>query len=46
MFTNAVFVIRRMAEPRPTAKQGRQNPDLADCYRLPYFLLLDLGISH
>ena len=46
MIADAGFMIRRMAEPRPTGEQVRQNPDLEDCYRLPYFLVFDLaGVS-
>lgn len=36
------FLIRRLLEPRPAAEQVRANPELDDCYRLPYFLIFDL----
>ena len=42
LLTSAGFLIRRLSEPRPTAEQVRQNPNLDDCYRLPYFLIFDL----
>lgn len=45
MFNDAGFMIRRLAEPRPTGEQVRQNPDLEDCFRLPYFLIFDLVTS-
>ena len=38
----AGFLIRRIDEPRPTSEQVQRNRDLDDCYRLPYFLVLEL----
>jgi hypothetical protein len=38
----AGFFIRRLHEPRPTAEQVQRNPNLDDCFRLPYFLVFDL----
>ncbi len=35
----AGFTIRRVVEPRPTSGQVSANPDLEDCFRLPYFLI-------
>ena len=42
LIAGAGFLIRRLLEPRPTAPQVQRNPELADCYWLPYFLILDL----
>jgi len=42
MIEEAGFLIRRLREPRPTEEQVRRMPDLDDCGRLPYFLVLDL----
>jgi 2-polyprenyl-3-methyl-5-hydroxy-6-metoxy-1,4-benzoquinol methylase len=42
MTAAAGFLIRRIAEPRPTKEQVEENPDLDDCCRLPYFLILEL----
>ena len=41
----AGFMIRRMVEPRPIEGQVRQNPDLDDCYRVPYFLIFEVVAS-
>lgn len=38
----AGFLIRHIAEPRPTPEQVASNPDLEDCFRLPYTLVFDL----
>lgn len=42
LIARAGFVIQRLHEPRPTEAQVRNNPKLADCYRLPYCLIFDL----
>lgn len=42
MIADAGLLIRRIREPRPTEEQVRRNPELDDCRRLPYFLILDL----
>lgn len=42
MAAAAGFLIRRLREPRPTAEQVKDHPELADCHRLPYFLLFEL----
>ena len=42
LIAEAGFGIRRLLEPRPTAEQVVANPDLDDCYRMPFFLILDL----
>lgn len=42
LVAGAGFLVRRLAEPRPTPQQVRRNPDLDDCARVPYFLVLDL----
>jgi 2-polyprenyl-3-methyl-5-hydroxy-6-metoxy-1,4-benzoquinol methylase len=39
---NAGFLVRYIAEPRPTAEQVEKNPDLEDCFRLPHTLVFDL----
>jgi 2-polyprenyl-3-methyl-5-hydroxy-6-metoxy-1,4-benzoquinol methylase len=39
---DAGFVIGRLLEPRPTAAQVVARPELEDCHRMPYFLILDL----
>ncbi len=39
---NAGFLIRHIAEPRPTPEQVAKNPDLEDCCRLPYTLVFQL----
>ncbi|UCG42018.1 MAG: methyltransferase domain-containing protein [candidate division WOR-3 bacterium] len=39
---NAGFLIRHIAEPRPTPEQVTRGPDLEDCYRLPYTLVFQL----
>jgi 2-polyprenyl-3-methyl-5-hydroxy-6-metoxy-1,4-benzoquinol methylase len=41
LIADAGLLIRRMWEPRPTADQVRRNPELDDCYRLPFFLVFD-----
>ncbi len=43
LIANAGFIIRRMAEPRPTNDQVEEDPNLDDCHRLPYFLVYDLA---
>lgn len=40
MLTEAGFTIERLDEPRPTAAQVAANPNLDDCARMPYFLIL------
>ena len=45
LIADAGFAIRRLHEPRPTAEQVAANPDLDDCYRLPYFLIFDLVVT-
>lgn len=42
MIAEAGFLIRRIAEPRPTEEQVEANPHLGDCRELPYFLILEL----
>ncbi len=42
LFSSADFLIARIREPRPTAAQVTQCPDLDDCFRIPYFLIFDL----
>ena len=42
LIVKAGFTIRGLHEPRPTLEQVQKNPDLEDCYRLPYFLIFDL----
>ncbi len=37
----AGFVIGRLREPRPTAAQVASDPRLDDCYRVPYFLIVE-----
>lgn len=39
MLDDAGFLVRRIYEPRPTAQQVEQNPELDDCFRIPYFLV-------
>ena len=41
LIERAGFVIRRLREPRPTAAQVADDPRLDDCYRVPYFLIID-----
>jgi len=43
MIRTAGFVIRRLDEPRPTKDQVKRQPELEDCFRVPYFLLFDLA---
>ncbi|MAX20515.1 MAG: hypothetical protein LR120_09290 [Dehalococcoidia bacterium] len=45
MVAESGFMIRRMVDPRPTEEQVRQNPDLDDCHRAPYFLIFELVAS-
>jgi SAM-dependent methyltransferase len=40
--TDVGFAILRLQEPRPTAAQVAANPNLDDCRRVPFFLILDL----
>ena len=42
MIAGAGFLIRQLLEPRASAEQVEANPELDDCARLPYFLILDL----
>jgi SAM-dependent methyltransferase len=37
----AGFMLRRIHEPRPDAALVAANPDLEDCYRMPFFLIFD-----
>lgn len=37
----AGFVIGGLREPRPTADQAARRPELEDCRRLPYFLIIE-----
>lgn len=41
LIADAGLVVRRMYEPRPTPDQVRANPELEDCYRLPFFLVFE-----
>lgn len=41
MLTDAGFRIEALLEPRPTAAQVAANPNLDDCARMPYFLIVD-----
>lgn len=41
-FTTAGFSLRSLREPRPTAEAVSRRPELLDCARVPYFLLLEL----
>jgi hypothetical protein len=36
------FLIGGLTEPRPRADQLERLPELDDCARVPYFLILDL----
>jgi 2-polyprenyl-3-methyl-5-hydroxy-6-metoxy-1,4-benzoquinol methylase len=40
LVTGAGLLISGIREPRPTTEQGRSRPDLDDCARMPYFLVL------
>ena len=42
LIARAGLAIARLHEPRPTPAQVEAKPDLEDCYRLPYFLVLEL----
>ncbi len=42
---DAGFLIRRIHEPKPAAQVVREQPALAHCTRLPYFLVFEL-LSH
>jgi 2-polyprenyl-3-methyl-5-hydroxy-6-metoxy-1,4-benzoquinol methylase len=42
LLAEAGFLIRRLYEPRPSAEQVQRQPQLRDCYKLPYFLIFDL----
>jgi hypothetical protein len=37
----AGFLLRRVHEPRPNADLVAANPDLEDCFRMPFFLIFD-----
>lgn len=41
LLSGAGFLIRRLIEPRPGKEAVAQNPNLDDCARLPYFLVVD-----
>jgi 2-polyprenyl-3-methyl-5-hydroxy-6-metoxy-1,4-benzoquinol methylase len=41
LITDADLTIRGLSEPRPSVELVRQHPQLADCARLPYFLIID-----
>ena len=41
-FTAAGFLLHALREPRPTPEAISVRPDLQDCARVPYFLLLEL----
>jgi 2-polyprenyl-3-methyl-5-hydroxy-6-metoxy-1,4-benzoquinol methylase/GNAT superfamily N-acetyltransferase len=43
MVVQAGFVIRQLTEPRPTSDQVARRPELDDCFRLPYYLVVDLA---
>jgi 2-polyprenyl-3-methyl-5-hydroxy-6-metoxy-1,4-benzoquinol methylase len=45
LIAEAGFLIRRLHEPRPTEEQVARNPNLDDCFRLPYFLIFELMIA-
>jgi 2-polyprenyl-3-methyl-5-hydroxy-6-metoxy-1,4-benzoquinol methylase len=38
----AGLVISRLREPRPTAELAARHPQLDDCFRMPFFLVLEL----
>jgi 2-polyprenyl-3-methyl-5-hydroxy-6-metoxy-1,4-benzoquinol methylase len=38
----AGFVVSHLREPRASAEQVRERPELDDCSRLPYFLIFEL----
>jgi hypothetical protein len=38
-------MVRQLREPRATAEQVVERPELDDCSRLPYFLIFDLQKS-
>lgn len=40
-FAAAGFSLRALREPRPSVEAIARHPELEDCARLPYFLLLD-----
>jgi hypothetical protein len=40
---DAGFVIRGLYEPRPDARLVAERPELEDCYRMPFFLIFELG---
>jgi 2-polyprenyl-3-methyl-5-hydroxy-6-metoxy-1,4-benzoquinol methylase len=42
MISRAGFLIGGLTEPRPRADQLERLPELDDCARVPYFLILDL----
>lgn len=42
LMEEAGFLIRKIREARPTREQVEGNPDLDDCFRLPYFLIFEL----
>ena len=42
MIAAAGFVIRGLSEPRPDARALAVHPELEDCSRMPYFLVLEV----
>jgi hypothetical protein len=44
MTAAAGFVIERLGEPRPTSEDVARWPELDDCARVPYFLILTLRL--
>lgn len=43
MARRAGFVIRNLAEPRPSRALVAEHPELDDCARMPYFLVFELA---
>jgi 2-polyprenyl-3-methyl-5-hydroxy-6-metoxy-1,4-benzoquinol methylase len=41
LLARAGFLIRRLDEPRPTPEQIAERPDLEDCSRVPFFLVVE-----
>lgn len=42
-FAAAGFSLRALREPRPSVEAVARHPELEDCARIPYFLLLDFA---
>jgi ubiquinone/menaquinone biosynthesis C-methylase UbiE len=42
MVREAGFLIRGLHEPRPDAELVARQPELEDCHRMPFFLILDV----